>query len=85
MKVLSISCTGLEIADVDYISYHILKFSILEDLDLSVNLSLDTGAINRIVSSFAGHFARQRVALWNFYCVFCFPRALMILCRKECW
>ena len=36
IKVLSISCTGLELADVDHISYHVLKFSILEDLDLSV-------------------------------------------------
>lgn len=69
IKVLSISCTGLEIADVDHISYHVLKFSILEDLDLSVNLSLDTGAINRIVSSFAGHFAHQSGVIWNFHYV----------------
>jgi hypothetical protein len=54
IKVLSISCTCLEIADVDYISYHLLKFPVLEDLDLSVNLSLDTDAINRMVAAFSG-------------------------------
>lgn len=70
--MLSISCTGLEIADVDHISYHVLKFCILEDLDVSVNLSLDTGAINRIVSSFAGHFAHQRCYLEFPLCAF-FP------------
>jgi hypothetical protein len=34
-------------------SYHFLKFPRLEDLDISSN-SLDTGAINRMISTFAG-------------------------------
>lgn len=54
IKVLSVSCTGIENADVDIISYHILKFSHLDDLDVSSN-SLDTAAVNRMISTFAGN------------------------------
>ncbi len=54
IKVLNIACTSLEIEDVDLINYYVKKFVLLENFDLSVNLSLDTGAIHRIVASFAG-------------------------------
>jgi hypothetical protein len=53
IKILSVSCTGFENQDVDIMSYHFLKFPRLEDLDISSN-SLDTGAINRMISTFAG-------------------------------
>ena len=79
IKVLSIACTSLEIEDVDLINYYVKKFVLLEYFDLSVNLSLDTGAIHRIVASFAGNSARLPLFLLSF--VFFF--ALIVFHRER--
>jgi hypothetical protein len=54
IEFLNISCTGIQTGDVDFISYHVLKFSRLKVLDISSNLSLDTEAVDRMVATFAG-------------------------------
>ena len=54
IKILSVSCTGIESEDIDLISYLILQFPLVEDLDVSSN-TLDTAAINRMVSTFSGN------------------------------
>jgi hypothetical protein len=54
IKILSVSCTGIENEDIDLISYLILQFPLIEDLDVSSN-ALDTAAINRMVSTFSGN------------------------------
>jgi hypothetical protein len=54
IKALSIACTGIENSCIDYLSYHILKFPLLESLDISFNVHLDSSAVLRLIASLAG-------------------------------
>lgn len=88
IEFLNISCTGIQTVDVDFISYHVLKFSRLKVLDISSNLSLDSEAVNRMVATFAGKSIRQTYArsehIW-FVLIFFICFEPISLVRKRRW